>query len=98
MLKLYEYDEKLANLLALDLDRAVDTETGEILTAEAVNNLLIERNAKIEGCMLFYLEQDAEEKALDAEIKKLTARKKSCNRQEKLGKKLCRRKFKRRKV
>ena len=53
MLKLYEYDEKLANLLALDLDRAVDTETGEILTAEAVNNLLIERNAKIEGCMLF---------------------------------------------
>ena len=77
MLKLYEYDEKLANLLALDLDRAVDTETGEILTAEAVNDLLIERNAKIEGCMLFYLEQDAEEKALDAEIKKLTARKKT---------------------
>ncbi len=77
MLKLYEYDEKLANLLALDLDRAVDIETGEILTAEAVNDLLIERNAKIEGCMLFYLEQDAEEKALDAEIKKLTARKKT---------------------
>ena len=77
MLRLYEYDEKLANLLALDLERAVDVETGEILTAEEVNNLVMERNAKIEGCMLFYLERDAEEAALDAEIKKLTARKKA---------------------
>ena len=82
MLRLYEYDEKLANLLALDLERSVDTETGEILTAEEVNNLVMERNAKIEGCMLFYLERDAEEAALDAEIKKLTARKKAISRKK----------------
>ena len=77
MLRLYEYDEKLANLLALDFERAVDTETGEILSVEEVNKLAMERKAKIEGCMLFYLEREAEEAALDAEIKKLTARKKS---------------------
>lgn len=77
MLRLYEYDEKLANLLALDFERAVDTETGEILSVEEVNKLAMERKAKIEGCMLFYLEREAEEAALDAEIKKLTARKKA---------------------
>lgn len=82
MLKLYEYDEKLANLLALDLERAVDTETGEILTAEEVDNLVMERNAKIEGCMLFYLECQAEEAALDTEIKKLTARKKAIGKKK----------------
>ena len=42
----------------------------------------MERNAKIEGCMLFYLECQAEEAALDTEIKKLTARKKAIGKKK----------------
>lgn len=77
MLKLHEYPEALRNLLELDTERYVDAETGEILTKEAVDNLKIEFGKKIEGCMLFYLEQKSEAEAIDAEIKRLTAMKKS---------------------
>lgn len=77
MLKLHEYPVALRNLLELDTERFVDTETGEILTKEAVDNLKIEFGKKIEGCMLFYLEQKSEAKAIDAELKRLTAMKKS---------------------
>lgn len=76
-MKLYDIDRQLERLLELDTERMVDTETGEILTAEAVNELHIEREAKIEGCICFYKAQKAEADALDAEIKKLTARKKA---------------------
>ena len=38
-MKLYEIDQQLERLLELDTERMVDTETGEILTAEDIDKL-----------------------------------------------------------
>lgn len=74
-MKIYEINQQLERLLELDLERSVDTETGEILTAEQVDELLLAREEKIEGCLLFIKNKQAEAEALKAEIDKLTARK-----------------------
>lgn len=76
-MKLYEIDQQLERLLELDTERMVDTETGEILTAEDIDKLHMDRAAKLEGCMLGYKNKTAEAAAIDEEIKKLTARKKA---------------------
>lgn len=78
-MKLYEIDSQLERLLMLDTERAVDTETGEILTTEEIDQLLMDRNEKIENCLLFVKNMRAEAKALKEEIDKLTARMKACN-------------------
>lgn len=77
-MKLYAINEQLERLLELDSERMVDTETGEILTAEEVNELIMAREEKIEGCLLFIKNKVAEAEALKAEIEKLTARMKAC--------------------
>lgn len=76
-MKLYEIDQQLERLLELDTERMVDTETGEILTAEDIDQLQMDRAEKIEGCLVVYKNKSAEAAALDEEIKQLTARKKA---------------------
>ena len=53
-MKLYEMNQQLERLLELDTERMVDTETGEILTAEDIDQLKIDRVEKIEGCLVVY--------------------------------------------
>ncbi|MBR6636981.1 MAG: siphovirus Gp157 family protein [Phascolarctobacterium sp.] len=76
-MKLYEINKQLERLLELDEERMVDAETGEILTAEQVDELVLAREEKIEGCLLFVKNKLAEAEALKAEIEKLTARMKA---------------------
>ena len=76
-MKLYEINQTLERLLELDEERLVDTETGEILSAEQVDELVMAREEKIEGCLLFVKNKLAEAEALKAEIEKLTARMKA---------------------
>lgn len=76
-MKLYEINKQLERLLELDEERMVDTETGEILTAEQVDELVLAREEKIEGCLLFVKNKLAEVEALKAEIENLTARMKA---------------------
>lgn len=77
-MKLYEINEALEKLLMLESGNFVDTETGEILTAEAVDELELAREEKIESCLLFVKNMNAEAEMIKAEIEKLTARKKAC--------------------
>lgn len=74
-MKLYEINQQLERLLELDTERMVDVETGEILTAEDVDKLKMDRNEKIEGCLLVAKNKQAEAEAIDAEIKRLADRK-----------------------
>ena len=76
MRKLYEIEADLANLIELDADRFCDGETGEIVSREAFDALQMEWDKKIEGVCLGYKNEDAEAKAIAAEIKALTERKK----------------------
>lgn len=77
-MKLYEINEQLEHLLELDSGNVVDLTTGEILTAEQVDELMMAREEKIEGCLLFIKNKLAEAEALKGEIEKLTARMKAC--------------------
>lgn len=72
-MKLYEINEQLESLLMIG-DEYVDTSTGEVLMKEAVDELRMEKEAKIEGCLLFVKNMTAEAEAIKAEIDKLTAR------------------------
>lgn len=77
MRPLYEIDK--------DILACVDLETGEIIEPEKLDALEMEREKKIEGVILWRKDLVAEEKALDDEIKILTARKKACqNKAEQL--------------
>lgn len=68
-MNLYEINGVLNRLLALpDGESAVDTETGEVFDAEAINNLNIALDEKIEGCGVFCKNCDAEINARKAEI------------------------------
>lgn len=80
MKPLYEIDQQLERLLMLDTERLVDTETGEILTAEEVDKLQMDRATKIEGCLLFAKNMDAEAEMIKKEIDNQTARMKACKK------------------
>ena len=64
-----------------DIDAAilacVDQETGEILDAEKLDALQMEREQKLEGVALWIKDLKAEAEAVKAEADKLTARKKA---------------------
>lgn len=77
-LKLYEINEQLESLLMLDSGNYVDLNTGEVLTKEAVDELQLEREVKIENCLLFVKNMNAEAEMIKAEIDNLTARMKVC--------------------
>ena len=74
MRKLYEIEDDIAKLIEIDADRYVDGETGEIVSREAWEALQVERDKKIEGIALGYKNEDAEAKAIKAEIENLTER------------------------
>lgn len=75
MATLYEMDAQLRALLELDDGNYCDTDTGEILTKEAVNELNLDFKTKVESCLLFALEKEHEAEAIQAEIDRLKARK-----------------------
>ncbi len=72
-MKLYEIDEKIIEAF----ERAIDTETGEILDAQAfaeLDNLQIMKNEKIEGVLLWIKNLSAESEALKTEKQAFEAR------------------------
>ena len=73
-MKLYEINQQLERLLELDTERMVDTETGEILTAEDIDQLKMDRVEKIEGCLVVYKNKMAETAAIEEEIKRQIGR------------------------
>ena len=75
MASLYSIDQQLLNLLMLDEETAVDQETGEVFTKEAIDQLVMDRREKLENCLLFVKNEEAMVEAIDAEIAALKARK-----------------------
>ena len=74
---LYEIDNAILE--------CVDPETGEIIDADALTALQMERDRKIEGVALWVKDLKAEAEAIAAEVKNLNARKKSAeNKAERL--------------
>ena len=71
---LYKIDERIANLLDFD-DYAVDQETGEVLSLEEVDALMMSREEKIENWILWLKNRAADIDALKAEIEKMAKRK-----------------------
>lgn len=69
MKALYEIDQEILD--------CVDMETGEILDAEKLDALQMERKQKLEGVALWIKDLSAEMEAVKTEADKLTTRKKS---------------------
>ena len=69
MRALYDIDQEILD--------CVDRETGEILDAERLDALQMEREKKLEGVALWIKDLNAEAAAVKAEADKLNARKKS---------------------
>lgn len=63
--------------ISQDILDCVDLETGEILDAEKLDALQMEREAKMEGVALWIKDMKAEATAIKEEADKLTARKKA---------------------
>ncbi len=82
-MNLYSINAQLERLLELEDERSVDTETGEILTAEEVDALNMSREEKIENCLLFVKNKTAEAEMLSKEIEALTARKRAAENKAK---------------
>lgn len=78
-MKLYEINTAIRN--ALDTV-TVDEETGEILNAEILHAVEAEATEKIEATALYLREMGHDRDALDAEIKRLQARKDSMKKKE----------------
>lgn len=77
MRPLYEIDN--------DIIECVDLETGEIIDTDRLEALEMKRDKKIESVILWRKDLVAEQKALEDEIRNLTARKKVCeNKAEQL--------------
>lgn len=77
---LFEIDRKLANVLEYEPDEYVDAETGEMLTADEVALLEMERADKIEGWGLWLKNQYAMITALKAEEDNLKERRRKLER------------------
>jgi len=75
MVTLYKIDQAILD--------CIDTETGEILDIDKLESLQIDREKKIEHCGLWYLEMVADEEKISNEIKRLSERKESINKQAK---------------
>ena len=68
-MKLYEIEEAIRNF-----EFEVDPETGEVLNAEALDELQVAKEAKIEGIACLIKERRAEAKAILEEYKNLKTR------------------------
>ena len=85
-MNLYEINAEIAQAIESMFD-TVNEETGEVDagTFDRLESLQAEKSAKIENCGLFLKNLDSEIDAIDAEIKNLTARKKTKeNKRERL--------------
>ena len=79
-MNLFEIRKEIEQVI---LNSPVDEETGEILIDEqALSKLEMAKVDKIEACCCVYLNLEAEENALDFEIKKLTQRKKNKSKEK----------------
>ena len=74
-MNLYEIKQELTNAV----NECVDMETGEILDSDRLNNLNMALNDKRENIGLYIKNLTCDSKAIDEEIKNLTARKKRIN-------------------
>jgi hypothetical protein len=79
-MKLYEINEGLRALLSGDIDELVDTETGEVFRKESIDNLVLARDEKVEGCAVVYKELLAEAAAVKSEMERLKERKEAIER------------------
>lgn len=76
-MNLYEINKSILNCVTIESGENVDVETGEIISAEQLNELKMERAEKIKNIALWVKNLTADATALDNEIKTLTARKKA---------------------
>lgn len=76
-MKLYEINEKIKNCIRYDENTAVDTETGEMIDIEALDNLVMEREEKVLNIARWVKELSAEAEAVKAEKLKLGKRQQS---------------------
>lgn len=76
-MKLFEIDERLARCVKISDDTVVDTETGEVVDVEALQNLEMEREQKIENIGLWIKDLTANADAIKAEKNRLAEREKS---------------------
>lgn len=74
-MNLYKIKEELKDAI----NECVDMETGEILDSERLNDLNMALSEKRENIGLYIKNLSCDSKAIDEEIKNLTARKKSIN-------------------
>lgn len=74
-MNLYQIKEEIKKAI----DECIDMETGEIINPELLDNLNEQLNIKRENIALYIKNIVADSKAIDEEIKNLTARKKSIN-------------------
>lgn len=74
-MNLYEIKQSIQEAI----DKCIDMETGEIINPELLDSLNEQLNIKRENIALYIKNLVADSKAIDEEIKNLTARKKSIN-------------------
>ena len=72
-MNLFDIDTRI-RACVIDGDRAVDTETGEVIDLDALKALEMERDAKVENIALWIKELKAEAEALKTEADVLTRR------------------------
>ena len=82
-MKLFEIDARLASCVKISDDTVVDTETGEVIDVEALQNLEMEREQKIENIGLWIKELTANAEAIKAEKNRLAEREKSARNKAK---------------
>lgn len=75
-MKLYEINQEIEQALL----EAIDQETGEIKDFSKLEELTLAKNEKVKNIALQILNMRAEEKAVDEQLKKFLARKKSIRR------------------
>ena len=85
-MNLFEIDDAIQRCVKLESgDGYVDTETGELIDTEALDNLVMERDTKIRNIACWIKNLESDEKALAEQIKTFTARKNAAkNKRESL--------------
>lgn len=80
MATLYEINQNILNCITTDEGMTVNTETGEIIDLEALEQLELERSEKIRNIALWIKNLKSDVTALDAEEKAFKARKDAAKR------------------
>lgn len=85
-MNLFEIDDAIQRCVKLESgDGFVDTETGELIDTEALDELVMERDKKIRNIACWIRNLESDENALAEQIKLFTARKNACkNKRESL--------------